>query len=352
MWAAASETEDRRPLHGEPHGDVLAASMLTSVSSLDYLGGARILDANPRLKWTCELHHRFVEAVNQLGGPNKATPKSLMKAMEIPGLTLYHLKSHLQKYRLGKSLKFDDNRLEVSSALETQEAESGNYSRDFKGSVNEENNHPANDRSLKITESLQLQTEVQKKLHEHIEIVQRNLQVKIEAQGKYLQSVLIKAQQTLAGYTSSTLGMDFARTELSRFASLVNPSSSFSELTQVEEYEEEAEDAQESFLYRKKTETRGIRLLRCSVESSLASSERSETKLNNDNDEKQLVELPLMEIKSEVMTDKKKRNHNDVVCMECQLLKKIDFEVDDDEQELKLSLNSYKKKYGDVPDRT
>ena len=81
----------------------------------------------------------------------EATPKSLMKAMEIPGLTLYHLKSHLQvimfsrifdsmisvfsfrffcvfssgrsnlndfilnflqKYRLGKSLKFDDNRLE------------------------------------------------------------------------------------------------------------------------------------------------------------------------------------------------------------------------------------------------
>ena len=33
----------------------------------------------------------------------------------------------------------------VSSALETQEAESGNYSRDFRGSVNEENNHPANE---------------------------------------------------------------------------------------------------------------------------------------------------------------------------------------------------------------
>ncbi|WZZ66684.1 hypothetical protein YC2023_078054 [Brassica napus] len=36
-------TRDRRPLHGEPHGDVLAASMLTSVSSLDHFGRARIL---------------------------------------------------------------------------------------------------------------------------------------------------------------------------------------------------------------------------------------------------------------------------------------------------------------------
>lgn len=34
---------DRRPLHGEPHGDALVTSMLTSVSSLDHLGGVRIL---------------------------------------------------------------------------------------------------------------------------------------------------------------------------------------------------------------------------------------------------------------------------------------------------------------------
>ncbi|KAG2321516.1 hypothetical protein Bca52824_014729 [Brassica carinata] len=299
-------------------------------------------DAKPRLKWTCELHHRFIEAVNRLGGPNKATPKGLMKAMEIPGLTLYHLKSHLQKYRLGKSLKFDDNKLEVSSASETQEAESKNDSTDFRGCVNVENNNPANE-GVQITEALQLQMEVQKKLHEQIE-VQRHLQVKIEAQGKYLQSVLVKAQQTLAGYTSSTLGMDFARTELSRLASMVNQSSSFSELTQVEEYEEE-----EGFLWCKKPENRGITQPRCSVESSFTSSESSETKLNNNNDERKSMELPLMEIKSEVLTEKK-RSLNDVACLERQPPKKRNLEADDDdEQHLRLSLNSYKKDMGTWP---
>ncbi|CAH8363892.1 unnamed protein product [Eruca vesicaria subsp. sativa] len=301
-------------------------------------------DAKPRLKWTSELHHRFIEAVNQLGGPNKATPKGLMKAMEIPGLTLYHLKSHLQKYRLGKSLKFDDNKLEaVSSASETQEAESKNNSTDIRGSINVEKNNPANDRGVQITEALQLQMEVQKKLHEQIE-VQRHLQVKIEAQGKYLQSVLLKAQQTLAGYTSSTLGMDFARTELSRLASMVNQSSSFSELTQVEECEEEG------FLWCKKPENRGITQPRGSVESSLTSSESSETKLNNNKDERISVELPLMEIKSEVLTEKnKKRSLNDIVCVELQPPKKINFEADDEEEHLRLSLNSYKKDMGTCP---
>uniref|UniRef100_A0A7N0ULQ8 HTH myb-type domain-containing protein n=1 Tax=Kalanchoe fedtschenkoi TaxID=63787 RepID=A0A7N0ULQ8_KALFE len=178
-------------------------------------------DAKPRLKWTPELHSRFVEAIAKLGGPDKATPKSVMKLMKIPGLTLYHLKSHLQKFRLGKSQLSEtcpDSRPEDRGQI--------HFDQDDHGASLKQINE-----NFKIAQALQLQMEVQTQLHTQIE-VQRRLQLRIEAQGKYLQSVLKKAQESLAGYKNTS------QCELSELVSMVNSScqnsSALSDLTETE----------------------------------------------------------------------------------------------------------------------
>ena len=52
------------------------------------------------MRWTPELHREFIHAVDQLGGLEIATPKGIMSLMTTAGMTLQHIKSHLQKYRL------------------------------------------------------------------------------------------------------------------------------------------------------------------------------------------------------------------------------------------------------------
>ncbi|XP_047952498.1 myb family transcription factor IPN2-like isoform X2 [Salvia hispanica] len=169
-------------------------------------------DPKPRLRWTVELHERFVDAVTQLGGPDKATPKTIMRVMGVKGLTLYHLKSHLQKFRLGKQphKDFNDHSMKDASSLDLQRnnaSSSGMMGR----SMNDGNN-------AHITDAIRMQMEVNRRLHEQLE-VQRHLQLRIEAHGKYMQTILEKACQTvLAGdgsgsYNKSTAtAPDFAQT--------------------------------------------------------------------------------------------------------------------------------------------
>ncbi|KAF0923302.1 hypothetical protein E2562_005263 [Oryza meyeriana var. granulata] len=54
----------------------------------------------PRRCWAPELHRRFLQALQQLGGSHVATPKQIRELMKVDGLTNDEVKSHLQKYRL------------------------------------------------------------------------------------------------------------------------------------------------------------------------------------------------------------------------------------------------------------
>nr|CAD1823192.1 unnamed protein product [Ananas comosus var. bracteatus] len=154
-------------------------------------------DPKPRLRWTVELHDRFVDAVTQLGGPDKATPKTIMRVMGVKGLTLYHLKSHLQKFRLGKQPHKEFNDHSVKDAANMSMQRNAPSSSSIMGRSMNENVH--------ITEAIRMQMEVQRRLHEQLE-VQKHLQMRIEAQGKYMQTILEKAYETLQGDSNIGLG--------------------------------------------------------------------------------------------------------------------------------------------------
>ncbi|XP_010264110.1 PREDICTED: protein PHR1-LIKE 3-like isoform X2 [Nelumbo nucifera] len=170
-------------------------------------------DPKPRLRWTAELHERFVDAVTQLGGPDKATPKTIMRTMGVKGLTLYHLKSHLQKYRLGKQSckEFSDSSKDASCVAESQGTVSSSSSASSRMMPQDLND------GYQVTEALRVQMEVQRRLHEQLE-VQRHLHLRIEAQGKYLQSILEKACKALNEQAVVSAGLEATRQELSELA--------------------------------------------------------------------------------------------------------------------------------------
>ncbi|XP_022847707.1 myb family transcription factor PHL6-like [Olea europaea var. sylvestris] len=126
-----------------------------------------------RIRWTQDLHEKFIDCVNRLGGAKKATPKGILELMNCDGLTIFHVKSHLQKYRvshyISESTKGKDEKLICNDSTPQGprlDAETG----------------------VQILEALRLQIDVQRHLYEQLES-QRNLQMRIEEQAKQLQSM-------------------------------------------------------------------------------------------------------------------------------------------------------------------
>ncbi|XP_058739762.1 myb-related protein 2-like [Vicia villosa] len=64
----------------------------------------------PRLRWTPDLHFRFLHAVQRLGGQERATPKLVLQLMNIKGLSIAHVKSHLQMHRTKKVVDTNQDR--------------------------------------------------------------------------------------------------------------------------------------------------------------------------------------------------------------------------------------------------
>ncbi|MCO5600685.1 hypothetical protein L7F22_054800 [Adiantum nelumboides] len=149
-------------------------------------GGGGNSSAKQRLRWTSELHEQFVNAVTQLGGPERATPKGVLKMMGAQGLTIYHIKSHLQKYRLAKYIPTT-----VPS-----------HAQDADNNISIVPNTTSDTPGIHLTETLRVHVEVQKRLQEQLE-VQRQLQMRIEAQGRYLQNI-IEEQEKLSRVSNSS----------------------------------------------------------------------------------------------------------------------------------------------------
>ncbi|OAY28253.1 protein PHR1-LIKE 3 isoform X1 [Manihot esculenta] len=247
--------------HGEFQGGSLDGTNLPGDASL-----VLTTDPKPRLRWTAELHERFVDAVTQLGGPDKATPKTIMRTMGVKGLTLYHLKSHLQKYRLGRQSckESNDNSKDVGIAASVAESQdtgssTSTSSRMIAQDINE---------GYQVTEALRVQMEVQRRLHEQLE-VQRRLQLRIEAQGKYLQSILEKACKALNDEAAASAVLEAAREELSELA--IKVSGKCQEIVPVANVKMPPFSELAAALENKSTANLPARIGDCSVESCLTS---------------------------------------------------------------------------------
>ncbi|XP_026396289.1 putative Myb family transcription factor At1g14600 [Papaver somniferum] len=120
----------------------------------------------PRLPWTPDLHDVFLHAVHRLGGEEilfgsfllvygitKATPKLVLETMDVRGLTISHVKSHLQHRRHHQGNYEEKNKLgwtgKQKGIIEYHHHHKADQSY-------ASNNHHENDGSIVVTSECQI----------------------------------------------------------------------------------------------------------------------------------------------------------------------------------------------------
>ncbi|KAL6188810.1 hypothetical protein ACLB2K_040201 [Fragaria x ananassa] len=155
-------------------------------------------DPKPRLRWTAELHERFVDAVTQLGGPD----------IMIMSHKTHNAFVNFGVGSIGVLMISNQGVKRYNTETYPDTGSSATSSRVIAQDLND---------GFQVTEALRVQMEVQRRLHEQLE-VQRHLQLRIEAQGKYLQSILEKACKALNDQAATAAGLEAAKEELSELA--------------------------------------------------------------------------------------------------------------------------------------
>ncbi|XP_022759831.1 uncharacterized protein LOC111306188 [Durio zibethinus] len=153
----------------------------------------------------------------------EATPKAVLDLMDIGGLSLFHVKSHLQKYRLGKfSVKeWQDTAKNVSQVV------GGSRSVNSLNSVPSRTN--AYNRDHKAKRSPKPQKEIHGKLYLQIE-AEKHIQRCLDAQRRYLDSALDRTCKKLADQylrdaaKENAILYGQASTNLGTFTTLSGPS--------------------------------------------------------------------------------------------------------------------------------
>ncbi|KAM5586547.1 putative transcription factor KAN4 [Rosa sericea] len=123
------ENQERKtePQHKGVHRVNLQAErmiMLRPTGQLAAMVRPYVRSKAPRIHWTPDLHRCFVHAVDILGGEDRATPKKILRIMNVKGLTMNHIKSHLQMYRNMK----DEELVQEEAAARAEANEKGKHS--------------------------------------------------------------------------------------------------------------------------------------------------------------------------------------------------------------------------------